>query len=387
MSEETLINEVGYGGQEIDVDESGDFLDGKTLVTDSTGAGDANKKPDTGKNTDDEIDIDTGKTKGQKPEGSTEKQTDKAPADKGAQKISGFASRFMKQDAKGGSVFDADGAMAFIKPGDGKDASFRYELKPRKGQEKQTDGADGKPKEPVNPYKQRIEERKKFREEQQGNLYFWKNKYAEALKGGYEPAQALAYAEQQVKEHLDTREADWLYEQEAKFAEERGKGELTAKELADARQSRVVNEQAFVQKLGGYEQYNEFLFGKKGADGTIQKGYAADMVNMMFDIMNPDVDAVTPEAMDQWWDRFASDPARLQMVYEFALARLQREIFPHLMQKAVTVHKETERQKDMGKQRKAGDSNRSIAPDAGELPGDLAGFLRPPNTNEGTDTI
>lgn len=376
MSEE-LINDVGYESPETGGDD--DFLGGKTLVSEPEAKEPDAKQPEDGEELLDGKQKQPGEA-GQKPK---EKAPDGKPPVEKKDELSGFASRFLKKDEKGGSAFDADSALSFIKPGDGKDASFRYELKPRKAAEDQPQA----PAEPVNPFKQRIEERKKWRTERESETYLWKKTYSDAIRAGYDGPSALQAADGKVREHIEEKQAEWEYEQENKNAEERNKSEIGVKQQAEARSARIANEQRYVQRLGGYEQYNEFLFGKKGADGKMSRGYASDFVSKLFDTMNPEAQQVTQEDMTNWWDKFASDSGNMQLVFDVAMSRLQQDLFPRLMQKAVDVHKETERQKGIGKMRKAGDGSRSIAPDVGEMPGDLAGFLRPPNSNEAVDTI
>jgi len=370
MSDE-VINEVGFESN----DET-DFLDGKTLV-DDTAAEPSLEKPEEGK-------TDDGKEPTKEPVPPVDKAVQAPASKKEDGTLSGFAQRFMKKGDKGESIFDSEGALSFIKPGNGKDAPFRYDLKPRKAAEATV---DGKPAEPVNPFKQKIEERKTWRKERENEAFLWRNAYSEAINAGYEARGALQIADSKVRDYIEEKQADWEYERETKSAEEKHRGELSAKQQAEARSTRLANEQQYVQKLGGHEAYNEFLFGKKGPDGKAVPGYASDFIGKLFDMANPDEKEVTVEKMEQWWDSFASDRGNLQVVYEVGMARLQQELFPHLMQKAVSVHKETERQKEMGKARRPDGAARSLAPESEEVPGDLAGFFRPPNSNEVVDTI
>ena len=143
-----LINDVGFESPEIGSDDS-DFLGGKTLVEEPEAKTPDTKQPDDGEELLDGKQNKPGEP-GQKP---TEKTPDGKPPAEKKEELSGFAARFLKKDEKGGSTFDADSALSFIKPGDGKDASFRYDLKPRKAAEDKPE----KPAEQVNPFKQRIE--------------------------------------------------------------------------------------------------------------------------------------------------------------------------------------------------------------------------------------
>jgi len=375
MAEE-LVNEVGF--------ESGDtdFIDGKTLVDDTTAQGEPDK-PETGKADDgkkpDAADVPPVGVKGDTPA---------APVKEGEKEdeVRGFARRFLKAGENGQSTFDAESALAFLKPEAG--APSRYELKPRKVEEKAVEKKDeGKPVEPVNPFKQRIEERKTWRTQRENEAYLWKNTYSEAINAGYDARTALRIADERVRDYIEEKQAEWEYENEAKNAEKKYQEELSAKQQAEARAARIANEGQYVQKLGGYEAYNEFLFGKSLPGGKFEPGYATDFVGRLYDMMNPDEKEVTPEKMEAWWDRFASDKNNLRVVFDVALARLQQEIFPHLMRRAVEVHKETERQKEMSATRRPGGTAHPLVAEREDYAGDLAGFLRPPNSNEVVDTI
>lgn len=364
--EATLTNEIGFANDEIIVGED-DFLSGKEIVQDDS----VSAKP-----------ADKG-TMNSAPDAKN------APAQQGDQTQSaadkgGFVSRFTKQDDKGVAAFDAEAALNFI-TGDAKAQTPKYQPIQRKQEQQDQNAQKSQP--PANPYRQRIEDRRKFSDGLRADLLMWRSQYSDAITKGYTPENALAMADRAVNDHIETKTADWEGEWEAKFAEERGRNDMSAKELADAKIAAYQNMQRMAQQLGGLAEYDAFMFGKnengKSAPGY---GYAKEWASLLFDIMNPDAKDGDRQSVQDWFHRFASDPGRLALLEKTAMALFFYDNRERFFQKAVAVNEESKRQQAMGVQRKPGQSAQSIAPANENMPGDLAGFLAPPGNRE-VDTI
>lgn len=378
---DTVINEMGFSGQEVGNDIGDDIFGEKEIIEPEKGSEtEEQKQPE---EREDESEEEEQEKKQPENKGK-EKGEDEEKTDDNAQKFSDFAAnRFLKKGDDGSSTFDADSALGFLQP-ENKDAlAFKYEPKVRAPEkDKKTEQ-----QEETNPYKRMITEKREYEKSVQEKAYMWPNKYQEAINAGYTVEQAVRHANGEVQKWQEEQIAEWQYNKEQEEAEKRGKTELSVKENEQLKEKAVMNEQPYINHLGNRKEYDAFMFGKIGQDGKLEKGYATDFIYKQFEIMNPEKTAPTAQDYTNWWNKFASDPANLAMAYEFGMARLLVETLPHLIQKGAEIRTENTRQKKMAQRRPVGSQGAASRGGQDEIPDALRGFFQPPDERGQIDTI
>ena len=332
-----VINEIGFSGNETGMDPIDGFFSDKEIVEEPA------QQPEKGEKKE-PVEVEK-----QKP---AENKTAAPVIEKKVEgvtepKFSDFVNeKFLKKGEDGSSSFDSESALSFLK---GKDnLAFKYVPPVRAPAKAETVNA-----EPVNPYKKQIEEERQYKTTLAEQANMWPKKYAEGIKAGYSAEDAIRYANGATNTWLEDQIAEWKYKRESESAEARGKEELTEREHSQLRQKAAVNEQAYINHLGGQKQYDEFMFGKT-VDGKWVKGYATDYIYKVYDLMNGDKKSHTKADYERWWDKYASEPSNLALAYEVGMAKLQQELLPHLIQRGVEKHKAGERQKGLAKRRDGG---------------------------------
>ncbi len=364
---EDLLNEIGGAGNETGQEFADDMFADKEIVD--------SEEPQGGETKQEEPKEEP------KPKENGKKQDD--PGKDDSPKLSSFAQeRFLKKAEDGSSAFDAEGALSFMKP---KSGNLSFEYKPKIKPAENTEPKE--PEKPVNPYQARMEARREYEKGLRENGHLWPNKYSEAIKNGYQPAEAVQIANNAVREWMDSQVSDWQWKQEQEEAEKKGSEEMTRKQMAEAERSAATNEQAYINYFGDKAAYDRFMFGRMVKPGEYEKGYAQDFIYKMYEMQNPDKLQPTSKDYQNWWNRFASDPSNLQLAYTFGMGNLMMELMPHMIQKGAKTASENERQKTMAQRRPRGMESSASNPGEGGMAADLQGFLQPPDMGGEIDTI
>jgi len=253
-------------------------------------------------------------------------KTDSVKPDKQEKKNNtptGFEQRFFTKDEKTGeSAFEPQSAMDFFMPK--KDSKLSFSYSPRKFEAPVID--PNAKKDDTLPWEKELEEERSYRDGLKSNLLQFKSKYTEYRNAGYDEATSAAAAErdlsQFMEEHLKERE----YAQTAKKREEEYNNIQEIRKYAEFEQKSHTNEAVFANELGGRDKYEQLMFDKDLGGVIVQK---------LFDMQNPEVKAKSVEElqteMSKWWTKFSADMSNLQFVHDFAQARLQKKIWPKLV--------------------------------------------------------
>lgn len=261
-------------------------------------------------------------------------QSQQAPA--GPQ---GIEKEFFKTDDKGNPVFDIDAALSKLYPQN--DRAFQYSgVKDPRGalQQAPLQQQPQQPKEPEKePWQIEFEKREQTRKTYIDNLSLGLNFVNEALKAGYEPEQAINYANQQIQWLIDQEMAKLDYQNRYKADQEEKQRIAKEKEILQLKPRSDSVHRMLYTKAGGKDKFDALIFGTPSADGKkLQGGYGVDVLNMLFDIAHlgqqlPSDGNKLYQMYQDWYTRFSANENNLRFVYDVAMARLQKAMMPHII--------------------------------------------------------
>lgn len=287
----------------------------------------------------------------------------------------GFIKRFFDTAEDGNPVLKSDDFHGFLygenfKPNPWKPVERKFEQVQQ--QPNQNDPLAG-----VEPWRRPFVERENYAKQRADELLFPIQQIRESLGYGIDPQtkQFLDYQERMVREKIDKEMLPkWEYERQQKEQEQRAKDLERENTMKSVKSKSQANQSNLAQKMGGDDAYNEFFFGKLDQNGKHIPGPVTDLINYMFDTANPEkkfssVEEYQKEYSD-WWDQQASDPARLNYLYEVGKALTLYRNFPHVRDKFVTT---TEK-------------NLSEKKRAATMPHNSDSKTRAPKSNSGSET-
>jgi len=226
-------------------------------------------------------------------------------------KVEGFTSFFQKDDESGQKTFDMEKLMGFVDSGD-KAKRFAYAgrefTEQPEGQSKQ-----GEPEKAE--WERRVEERYTAKQETRNKFTLYRQAYVQARNNGADEVQAIRLADEHVERILRQEEQKLDLEaekQREKMAMENGQ---SVHKKAITERDASANEHRLASRFESEDAYRQFMYGE-----------GAPVINMMFDLMNPDkskgltVDQ-TKEEMRNWWHNLASDENKLQFVHDVVLGK------------------------------------------------------------------
>ena len=266
----------------------------------------------------------------------------------GNQEITGFASRFLKQDETGNSVFDAEAAHGFLFPQDGSGFAYRG---PNFSQAMQQQAQQAQPQQGEVPQAP-TDPKEAYRQERQQQIENWKNQMLvpiqamrEQLGQNIDPA-TKTFLDHQERIAVDkiNRELlpDWELENRDKIFEQREQERTKEARMKQLSEKAAFNQSRLAQALGGEEQLGKFFFGEtqRGPDGRVvshTKGPGEDAVMHLFQLTNPDKINWTGEklgnAMNEWWTEVSANEQNLALLYKMGRAQLVEELWPQLVGK------------------------------------------------------
>jgi hypothetical protein len=232
-----------------------------------------------------------------------------------------------KLDIEAG-FYDENGQLkdeAFDFFGIGKDGwNYEPQIDPELAKKNQ----EGAQQPEIPEWQKQVEERKVYRESLSNNYFAVTNRIEELVKAGYDPLQAIQYAKQEaqqsLQDHFSQREYEDQFNERKRFQEELARTSENQKieTLSMSNQSELAN------KVGGIEKYQQLMFSKE---------IGGPILNWLFDQLNPDKarlpkDQVAKE-IGQWWAKFSSNKQNLNAVYEMAMSKLQKRIFPEMVKR------------------------------------------------------
>jgi len=258
------------------------------------------------------------------PTGETESET-VAEADKGKTQTDETPDEFsfVKAGKDGEESFDAEAAMKFA-TGDGEDRSiFSYDGHKEPPKTPQAAVAAGQPQQTAE------ETQATYEETLSQNLMAGFSILDKYIAAGYDANTALALSrkdvETQMREHLRDRQIEEMRQENTTARQKL----LEEAERKEAGPKSTANLAELSKSYGGIDKLQKMLF---------DRSYGGEALLMLFDLDNPNNKSLVGDelrdSMKDWFKTFASNKQNLQLVEEFARARIIVKTLPKIIEHA-----------------------------------------------------
>lgn len=271
----------------------------------------------------------------QAPQQTTQQQQKQEVPEKTKQEVpDGFEKMFYKEQDGGQHQFSAEAALDFLRPQKETNTAFRYEPTPLKDAPPPTEPADGK-----DEWEKAYEEKQSFVSGLKDNMFMWKKHYYEAVQSGYQPEQALQYAESKVSEMVDREVMKYTHNFDKEQAKKQYDSQQSSLANLKYKQNARNNESMFINELGGEDNYTEFMFGKKAGDKFVP-GAGTEIIRKIYEIANPDFHSMNKAEADkhiaEWWNKTVGDERtglnNLQFFYNLAKYAITNKYLPKFVE-------------------------------------------------------
>lgn len=253
----------------------------------------------------------------------------------------GFSARFYKQGDDGSQQFDPEAFHGFAFNPNGPRFAYQRQQAAQQMPNQQPAQGNQQPEEEVPVWKKPVVERQRYEEQLRERMLYPIQRMREQLGQNLDPNTRM-FLERQERlaiEHIrDELVPKWQCEQEETWRKQQYE-EIEQRDRARQYEVKAnTNIGALANEAGiGNDGLSEFFFGKQGPDGKHIPGPATDALNYFFDRDNPDAARLTgqqlQDAYQRWWNEFASNRANLNMLWDFGVAKLQREHWPDMVGK------------------------------------------------------
>ncbi len=278
----------------------------------------------------------------------------------------GFSKLFYsKKEGEEGVQYNRDKMLGYVIPKENSPYQYKY-INQRKFAEKSQVVA------PTNPEEERqlaAQKHMDYETSVRSNMTMWPDTYRKYIDAGHDSASAEYYANQKVEraitDDLKSREYDRFSEMETKLENKYGTKFETDRQNEEKKSTALSNTNLLINHIAENFDLSPEQAGTEFYNLITE--HASGLLNEWFDAMNPDSMAGLTEneyndSYNAWWrNDIASNQARLNLVYNFALNALNAKMLPHNLEQAVHGETQLQTQNKRGNVRRASSVNRNTA--------------------------